>query len=92
MAFSGCAFKTLTATPLLFLQVGAQLADDFSQADIAARTALLAKLLGHYKQVVLRPESGFKEVAVAVRAIGALARPTARLQGPQVRASGASIC
>ena len=53
--------------------------------DRAARAALLANLLGRYTRVVLSPKSGFKEVAVAVRAIGALAHPTARLQGRQVR-------
>lgn len=65
--------------------MGAQLAAEPSHVDRAARATLLANLLGHYTRVVLSPESGFKEVAVAVRAIGALAHPTAHLQGPQVR-------
>lgn len=82
-----CLLNGNSLLPLV--QVGAQLAAEPSKVEPAVRAALLANLSQHYQKVVLSPQSGFKEVAVAVRAIGALARPTARLQGPQVRPKSA---
>lgn len=64
--------------------MGAELASDDSRASAATRGTLLADLLAHYTRVVTKPKAEFKDVAVAVRVIGALARPTARLQGPTV--------
>lgn len=61
-----------------------ELASDGSRAKAATRGKLLTDLLAHYTRIITQPNAEFKDVAVAVRVIGALAHPTKHLQGAKV--------